>query len=316
MADLEFEEIAGNIATRGGEANGNANAAGGSVAASDSGNNNGNTETELEVELEDSFNDNSDNNSNNELEVEDSFNDNSDHNSNNELEVEVDIEDSFNDNSDHNSNNETETKTYTDSFNDYDIDDHSITAGVHQYNAGIGEINFVGLAGLSKGGHGGGGDISIVNRPTTVSNSVNQNIWTGDGGDAEGGGGYFPSDLERGGGGGGDEGGDGGDVDQNFDQENVVASGENSQAAGDDAWQDNSSTTITVGDIAVDSFNTEDSYNHELEVDIEDSFNPTDVDVEVEDSFNEYDTDVDVELEAEWNNVQAWNGGEVEDVEF
>jgi hypothetical protein len=287
MADLEFEEIAGNIATRGGEANGNANAAGGSVAASDSGNNNGNTETEteLEVEVEESFN--------TENEAEDSFNDNSDNG-------QANAEESFN----------------TDSYNDYDIDDHSITAGVHQYNAGIGEINFVGLAGLSKGGHGGGGDISIVNRPTTVSNSVNQNIWTGDGGDAEGGGGYFPSDLERGGGGGGDEGGDGGDVDQNFDQENVVASGENSQAAGDDAWQDNSSTTITVGDIAVDSFNTEDSYNHELEVDIEDSFNPTDVDVEVEDSFNEYDTDVDVELEAEWNNVQAWNGGEVEDVEF
>ncbi len=110
-----------------------------------------------------------------------------------------------------------------------------------------------------------------------------------------------------------------------------MASGDGSQAAGDDAWQDNSTTTVTVGDIAVDSFNTEDSYNNELEVDIEDSFNPTDVDVEVEDSFNEYDTDVDVELEdsfneydtdvdvdleAEWNNVQAWNGGEVEDVEF
>lgn len=127
--------------------------------------------------------------------------------------------------------------------------------------------------------------VTIDNRATIVDQSVNQNIWT-----------------------------EGGDVTQVFDNEAVVASGDESVAAGDDAAIDNSETDVTVGDVAIGNETTDvdidGSFNDEstttettTEVEAEESFN-TEVEVEVEDSFNDYtettvDTDVNVEFETE-----------------
>lgn len=88
----------------------------------------------------------------------------------------------------------------------------------------------------------------IDNRSTIVDQSVNQSIW------AEG------------------------DVTQLFDQEAVIATGDNSVAAGQDADIDNSSTDIDAGDIAIGN---------------------TDTDVEVNDSFNDGSTNVDVDIDSE-----------------
>lgn len=62
---------------------------------------------------------------------------------------------------------------------------------------------------------------SIENRPTIVDQSVNQNIWAK------------------------------GDVLQVFDQEAVVASGDEAVAAGDDAGVDNSTDETTIGDVTI-----------------------------------------------------------------
>ncbi|MGW9629416.1 IniB N-terminal domain-containing protein [Agromyces sp. NPDC055520] len=62
---------------------------------------------------------------------------------------------------------------------------------------------------------------TIDNRTTLIDQSVNQNIWAD------------------------------GDVTQIFDQDAVVASGDDAVAAGDDATVDDSDTTITTGDISV-----------------------------------------------------------------
>jgi hypothetical protein len=125
---------------------------------------------------------------------------------------------------------------------------------------------------------------AIDNRATIVDQSVNQNIWAD------------------------------GDVNQIFDQEAVVNSGDNGAAAGDDAEVDNSEDTTTVGDVSIGNEDTttniDGSFNDnstntdtETEADIEDSFqdDSTDVavDVEVEDSFNETTTtDVTTDIDA------------------
>ncbi|GAA1801424.1 IniB N-terminal domain-containing protein [Agromyces neolithicus] len=70
---------------------------------------------------------------------------------------------------------------------------------------------------------------TIDNRATVIDQSTNQNIW------AEG------------------------DVTQIFDQEAVVAVGDDSVAAGDDAAVDNSENEVTMGDVAVG--NTTGSHN-------------------------------------------------------
>lgn len=128
----------------------------------------------------------------------------------------------------------------------------------------------------------------IDNRSTIVDQSVNQNIW------AEG------------------------DVTQIFDQEAVLAIGDQSVAAGDNALLDQSDTTVTMGDVAIGNTDTDvtvrDSFNDsstdvvaEVETDVEDSFNDSsttsDTDVTVTDSYNESTdidvvTDVDVDVEA------------------
>jgi hypothetical protein len=70
---------------------------------------------------------------------------------------------------------------------------------------------------------------TIDNRATVIDQSTNQNIWAD------------------------------GDVTQIFDQEAVVAVGDDSVAAGDDAAVDNSENEVTVGDVAVG--NTDGSHN-------------------------------------------------------
>ena len=128
----------------------------------------------------------------------------------------------------------------------------------------------------------------IDNRSTIVDQSVNQNIW------AEG------------------------DVTQVFDQEAVIGVGDNSVAAGDNALLDNSTTDITVGDVAVGNEDTDvtvtDSFNDastdvvaEVETEVEDSFNDesttTTIETDVDDSFNEstaveVDSYVEVEVDS------------------
>ncbi len=73
---------------------------------------------------------------------------------------------------------------------------------------------------------------SVDARTTIVDQSVNQNIWT-----------------------------EGGDVTQIFDQEAVVASGDNAVAAGDDATVVDSDVDITVGDVAIGNTSNDDSFN-------------------------------------------------------
>src|SRR6187431_6047 len=74
---------------------------------------------------------------------------------------------------------------------------------------------------------------SIDNRTTIVDQSTNQNIWT-----------------------------EGGDVTQIFDQEAVVASGDDAIAAGDDATLIDSDVDVTVGDISVGNTTNDGSFNN------------------------------------------------------
>lgn len=108
---------------------------------------------------------------------------------------------------------------------------------------------------------------AIDNRATIVDQSVNQNIWAN------------------------------GDVNQIFDQEAIVNSGDNGAAAGDDAEVDNSNDTTTVGDVSIG--------NEDTTTNIDGSFNDnstntdTDTEVEAEDSFQDDSTDVAVDVEVE-----------------
>lgn len=113
-------------------------------------------------------------------------------------------------------------------------------------------------------------NFNIDARTTIIDQSVNQNIW------AEG------------------------DVTQIFDQEAVVASGDNAIAAGEDILTDNSQTEISADEVEigntettttiVDSFNDESTTTQvSLDATIEDSFNvnttQVTVDTVVQDSF-------------------------------
>ena len=116
---------------------------------------------------------------------------------------------------------------------------------------------------------------SIDNRATIVDQSVNQNIW------AEG------------------------DVNQIFDQEAVVNTGDNGAAAGEDAEVDNSEDTTTVGDVSIG--------NDETTTNVDGSFNDnstdtdTDTDIEVDDSANDASTDVvvDVAVDDSFNETET-----------
>ena len=74
---------------------------------------------------------------------------------------------------------------------------------------------------------------TIDNRTTIVDQSTNQNIWT-----------------------------EGGDVTQIFDQEAVIASGDGSVAAGDDATVVDSEVDVTVGDVAIGNTTNDGSFNN------------------------------------------------------
>ncbi|MGW9586229.1 IniB N-terminal domain-containing protein [Microbacterium sp. NPDC055455] len=136
---------------------------------------------------------------------------------------------------------------------------------------------------------------AIDNRATIVDQSVNQNIWAD------------------------------GDVNQIFDQEAVVNSGDNGAAAGEDAAVDNSNDTTTVGDVSIGNEETtttiDGSFNdgstnteNDIEVDIEDSVNDSStdvaVDVDVEESFTDTETtqtvtDVDMSNEGNYASEDA-----------
>lgn len=90
-------------------------------------------------------------------------------------------------------------------------------------------------------------------RTTIVDQSVNQNIWAK------------------------------GDVTQIFDQQAIVASGDQSVAAGKDALLDNSTTDVKMGDVAIGNTDT----NTQIVGSFNDSSTNTDVVVEIQGSFNE-----------------------------
>ena len=97
-------------------------------------------------------------------------------------------------------------------------------------------------------------NFSFDNRATILDQSVNQSIW------AEG------------------------DVTQLFDQDAVVAAGDESVAGGENVDIDNSTTDIEAGDISIGN---------------------TDTDVEIEDSFNDESVDVELDLEASANDQSS-----------
>ncbi|HSO68642.1 MAG TPA: IniB N-terminal domain-containing protein [Arachnia sp.] len=129
----------------------------------------------------------------------------------------------------------------------------------------------------------------IDNRSTIVDQSVNQSIW------AEG------------------------DVLQVFDQETVLAVGDASMAAGNDATVDSSHNDTTIGDVSIGNTETnveiDESFNDEsLTADVtlnqsaENSFNEApvnvEVDTEIDDSFQNTETTV-VETEITTTSVEA-----------
>lgn len=77
---------------------------------------------------------------------------------------------------------------------------------------------------------------TIENRPTIIDQSTNQNIWT-----------------------------NGGDVTQIFDQEAVVAVGDDSIAAGDDATKVDSDVDVTVGDVSIGNEHHTNSHNTDVD---------------------------------------------------
>ena len=74
---------------------------------------------------------------------------------------------------------------------------------------------------------------TIDARSTIVDQSVNQSIWTA-----------------------------GGDVTQHFDQEAIIASGDGSVAAGDDASVEDTDMDLSVGDVSIGNETYDDSFNN------------------------------------------------------
>ncbi|HWI31679.1 MAG TPA: hypothetical protein VNT50_09300 [Microbacterium sp.] len=239
-----------------------------------------NNTANLAVDIDDVGNtDNSVNDSGNVgVDVADSFNEDS-HDV--DVETDVEIDDSFNDNSDNSTDDDTDNSvddsyndnsdnSVDDSYNDnsdHSVDDHSINAGARSYSTGFND--------LTLGGAAGDGDVWVDNRATIVDQSVNANVAA-----------HGPVGA-----------GSGADA--------VVASGDDSIAAGDDIDIDQTldeSTTITGGgDVnvgneteittVIGSFNTWTDNSVEtdgsIEVDIEDSWNDESESYTADNSFNE-----------------------------
>jgi hypothetical protein len=105
---------------------------------------------------------------------------------------------------------------------------------------------------------------TIDARTTLVDQSTNQNIWT-----------------------------NGGDVTQIFDQEAVVASGDEAVAAGDDATIVDSDVDVTIGDVSVGNTTNDGSFNN------------TDIDLDVDEGVPAVEAD-------EASDAAAEAGGAVE----
>lgn len=108
----------------------------------------------------------------------------------------------------------------------------------------------------------------IDNRATIVDQSVNQNIWAD------------------------------GDVNQIFDNEAVVNSGDNGAAAGDDAEVDNTDTDVNVGG-NVEIGNEDTTTNIDGSFNDESTNTETDTEVEIDDSFQDDSTDVAIDTEVD-----------------
>ncbi|WP_261165291.1 hypothetical protein [Microbacterium sp. Marseille-Q6965] len=181
----------------------------------------------------------------------------------------VDVDDSFHEDS-HNLDVDVDDSGNTDSYNDsfsytdsswtdnsdHSVHDHSVSAGDRSYDTGFRDLN------LAAGGAGaagaGGGDLMIDNRSTIVDQSVNGNI----------------ASL--------------GPVFQGSSAEAVVASGDESYAAGGDISVTTTldeSTTISSGEGDVNVGNTVDITS------VSDSYNTTTIDLSYEDNSVDLDLD-------------------------
>lgn len=245
-------------------------------------------------------------NSNNEFESE--WTDNSDNSDNSTTDVKTDL---FSHNSwtDNSTVDVDKSRTAQDSFNvtTQMMFDSSTSVGVRQYNQEFGEFNLFG-GGFMKAFGGGGGDVWIDNRAAVVDQSVNQSFAIGD------------VEAER-----------GGEVkfeiEQDFENESVLAAGDDSMAAGDDVSTVHTDFELEIGDISMfndDIDNTfTNSFNEDVHVTKFDndmtaigSFNDNDEFTKIDDSFND---EFSVENEWEWENEgnifspgAATTGGEAE----
>jgi hypothetical protein len=243
--------------------------------------------TTLTTAVTDSFTSEEDNSVNVDATATGSFNeDNSVHDSGNAV---VDVNDSFKNDSDNvewDIDDSGNTGSYNDtwSFTDASETDNSVNAGVRSYNTGID-----GLAGGAAAG--GAGDVMINNQNTIVDQSLNGNVAAD------------------------------GPVFQGVGGSSIVASGDDSWAAGGDITStikvDESTNISADGDVLIDSEKTVDwdinsgntethtfTYTDEsTNVEIDDSFNPSEYTTTITDSFTDdslvfdYD-DVDVTVDA------------------
>ena len=219
-----------------------------------------------------------------------------------ELDLDADAEDSFNEFTDNSWNDESDNSiedsynTYTDtsvddSYNTWSFtstDDHSTNVGVREYNTGFGDLTVGG--GSAAAATSGTGELFIDNRATIVDQSVNQNI-------------------------------DAGLVFQGSSADAVVASGDDSVAAGDDVsvttTLDDSTNITAGGDVNIgnsldvtatiasnNSYTDNSTYSREsVDVDIEDSWNDNSHTFSASESFNDYtdeysETDIDIDVDA------------------
>ncbi|MGR0220508.1 IniB N-terminal domain-containing protein [Agromyces sp. ZXT2-6] len=100
------------------------------------------------------------------------------------------------------------------------------------------------------------------------------------------------------------------DIEDSFNEENELEI--------EDSFNDNSDNSTT--NVAVDSFNTDNSTDNSTEVDIEDSFNEeTEIEVDIEDSFNEDsyndETEIEVDIEDSFNEDNSVDNSTNTDIE-
>lgn len=245
--------------------------------------------TALSTAVADSFNDTTENTLDVDVAVTDAFNE--DTTLTDVGNTDVSLTDSFHNDS-HNTDVDIDDSGNVDSYNDYidasdnSTNDDSINAGVRSYNTGLGDVSF----GAAAAG-AAGGDVMINNQNTIVDQSVNGNVAA-----------FGP-------------------VHQVAANSSVVASGDDSMAAGDDIEVDtyvdsgthiDADGDVLIGstkniDVDINSGNTYDfaytETDNSVDVDIDDSWNTAEWNTTVTDSFTEEslvfnDTEVDVDVNA------------------